>query len=82
MMSNNKCRCPHHVVSTILSVLALVAGVLFFWSSWATRTFWGFDAAYWAWSVVVLAVMSRSMKCKCCCGDAHCQTCQVEKKMM
>ncbi len=82
MMRSDKCRCSHHVFVKILVVLAWVSGVLFFWSSWGTRVFWGFDASYWAWTVVVLALLSRSLKCGCCCGDKHCQTCPVDGKSM
>ena len=55
------------MVNKLLVVLVYVAGVLFFWSSWGVRTFWGFDALYWAWSVVVLSLMAFSSKlCGCC----------------
>lgn len=55
------------MVNKVLMVLVWVAGVLFFWSSWAVRTFWGFDALYWGWSVVVLVLMAKaSMFCGCC----------------
>lgn len=66
-MFHGNCKCPHHIVNKLLVVLAWVAGVLFFWSSWGTRTFWGFDALYWAWSVVVLVLMAKITKfCGCC----------------
>lgn len=66
-MHGGMCKCPHHLVSKLLMVLAWAAGILFFWSSWGTRTFWGFDALYWAWSVVVLFLMGKaSMVCGCC----------------
>ena len=67
-MHGGSCKCPHHVVDKVLMLLAWVAGILFFWSSWGTRTFWGFDALYWAWSVVVLFVLSRASKSCGCCG--------------
>ena len=51
----------------LLTLLVWIAGVLFFWSSWGVRTFWGFDALYWGWSVVVLFVLSKSSTfCGCC----------------
>lgn len=65
-MHGVNCKCPHHIVNKVLVVLAWVAGVLFFWSSWGTRTFWGFDALYWAWSVVVLVLLAKASKfCGC-----------------
>ena len=64
---HGNCKCPHHIVNKALMVLAWVAGVLFFWSSWGVRTFWGFDALYWGWSVVVLVLMAKASKfCGCC----------------
>jgi len=64
---HGNCKCPHHWANRVLMVLVWVAGVLFFWSSWGSRAFWGFDALYWGWSVVVLALMANvSMFCGCC----------------
>ena len=68
MMHNGNCRCAHHVCTKVLMGLVWVAGILFFWSSWGVRTFWGFDALYWAWSVVVLSLMAFSSKLCGCCG--------------
>ena len=66
-MHNGNCGCYHHWCVKILMVLAWVAGILFFWSSWGTRAFWGFDALYWGWSVVVLVLMAKvTMFCGCC----------------
>lgn len=67
-MHGGNCKCVHHMVSKLLMLLAWVAGVLFFWSSWGTRTFWGFDALYWAWSVVVLVLLAKASKFCGCCG--------------
>ncbi len=68
------CRCGHHVIAKILMILAYVAGVLFFWGSWGSRTFWGFDASYWAWSVVVLVLLAKVSKfCGCCGGGCMCK---------
>ncbi len=68
MMHGGMCKCPHHIVNKVLMLLAWIAGVLFFWSSWGARTFWGFDALYWAWSVVVLVLMAKASKFCGCCG--------------
>jgi len=65
---HNNCKCPHHMANKVLMLLVWVSGVLFFWSSWGIRTFWGFDALYWAWSVVVLSLMAFSSKLCGCCG--------------
>ncbi len=78
MMKSDNCNCKHHVVAQIMVVLTWVSAILFFWSSLGTRTFWGFDAGYWAWTVIIFAVLARSMKCKCCCGGKHCQTCSID----
>lgn len=84
MMRSDNCRCPHHIVTKVLSLLAWVSGVLFFWSSLGSRAFWGFDAGYWAWTVVILVLLAKSTRgaCRCCCGDKHCQTCPVDGKSM
>jgi len=82
MMKSDRCNCPHHGFVKLLLVLAWISGVLFFWASFASRAFWGLDASFWAWSVVVLVLLSRSMRCKCCCGDKHCNVCPVDKGMM
>lgn len=65
---HNNCKCVHHWIVKTLVFLAWVAGVLFFWSSWGTRTFWGFDSLYWAWSVVILVLLAKSTKFCGCCG--------------
>ena len=80
MMSNDKCKCPHHMFAKLLVLLAWIAAVLFFWGSIAGRTFMGMDASYWAWSVVILVLLTKSMRgtCGCCCGDKHCNTCAVD----
>ena len=66
-MHGGNCKCPHHIVNKVLMALVWVAGILFFWSSWGTRSFWGFDALYWGWSVVVLVLMAKvTMFCGCC----------------
>ena len=81
MTSSERCRCPHHVVMKVLAVLAWVSGILFFWSSLGTRVFWGFDAGYWAWVVVILVLLSKTaIGCKCCCGAKHCDMCPVQKQ--
>ena len=55
------------MVNKVLAALAWIAGGLFFWSSWGTRAFWGFDALYWGWSVVILVLMAKAtMFCGCC----------------
>lgn len=80
MMKSDNCRCPHHVFSKLLVLLIWVSGVLFFWSSWGARTFWGFNASYWAWTVVVIFLLAKSIggMCRCCCGDKHCDKCSVQ----
>jgi uncharacterized membrane protein len=82
MTQSKNCGCAHHWVIRVLVVLTWVAAVLFFWSSWAARAFFGFDALYWAWTVVILTLLAKtSGGCRCCCGDTHCETCAVDKTM-
>ncbi len=68
MMHGGMCKCPHHVVNKVLMLLAWIAGILFFWSSWGARTSWGLDVLYWAWSVVGLVLMAKASKFCGCCG--------------
>jgi len=68
-MHKGNCGCPHHWGAKGMMVLVWVAGVLFFWTSWKMTAVWGFEAPYYAWVVVVLSLMSYSMKgCGCCGG--------------
>jgi hypothetical protein len=79
MMQSQNCRCGHHILVKIVVVLAWVSGVLFFWTSWSSHpVVWGFNSAYWAWTVVILVLLAKSVKCRCCCGDKHCQTCPAK----
>lgn len=69
MHMTGNCGCFHHWAVKVVAVLAWVAGVLFFWTSWRVTGFWGFEAPYWAWSVVVLVLLAKvSMFCGCCHG--------------
>ena len=79
MMKNENCRCGHHGVMRVVVALAWVAGVLFFWSIFAQQAVYGFGPGELAWTVVVLVLLAKtSVGCKCCCGEKHCQTCQVK----
>lgn len=68
MTSNENCGCFHHWIVKAVVVLVWFAGVLFFWSSWKMTAVWGFESLYYAWVVVVLSLMSFSMKNCGCCG--------------
>ena len=64
---HGNCNCFHHWVVKVVACLAWVAGVLFFWTSWKMTAVWGFEAPYWAWSVVVLVLLTKvSVYCGCC----------------
>lgn len=71
---HGNCRCPHHWAAKVMMVLIWVAGVLFFWSSLGATFFggssaiFGFESIYYAYAVVVLSLMSFSMKSCGCCG--------------
>jgi len=67
-MHHGNCKCVHHWVNKILSVLVLVAGVLFFWTSLKATAVWGFESLYYAWATVVLTLMNMSSKSCGCCG--------------
>lgn len=56
------------MVNKVLMVLAWVAGVLFFWTSWRGVAVWGFESLYYAWSVVVLVLLAKVSKFCGCCG--------------
>ena len=66
-MYKGNCGCHHHWVVKLVSVLAWVAGVLFFWTSWNGSMVWGFDYGYYGWAVVVLSALTLvSGYCGCC----------------
>ncbi len=65
---HGNCKCPHHWAAKIMMVLIWVAGVIFFWTSLMATTVWGFEPLYYAWVVVVLSLMSLSMRSCGCCG--------------
>lgn len=80
MMQSQNCKCPHHGFTKLLRVLALVAGVLFFWTLWRGSMVLGLDAMAYMYQfiVLVLAILSMRGGCKCCCGEKHCDTCGVK----
>ncbi len=78
---HGNCNCGHHVVVKIMMLLAYVAGVLFFWGSWAGRTFWGFDYGYYAWAVVVLVLLAKVSKFCGCCGMGRGMGGNMDKNM-
>ncbi len=64
---HGNCKCPHHWITKILGVLAWVAAVLFFWTSWKETLVWGFDAQTYFEHVVVLSLLIfGSVFCGCC----------------
>ena len=66
-MMNGNCSCFHHWVIKVVAVLAWVAGVLFFWSGLKDMVVWGYDPLFYAWSVVVLVLLTKvSGLCGCC----------------
>lgn len=67
-MMMHGCKCWHHMIDKVLVLLAWISAVLFFWSSWGNRLFWGFNASYWAWVVVILVLLANSKSCCKCCG--------------
>jgi len=75
-MYKSNCGCGHHWVPKILAVFVWVAGVAFFWSGFKGVAVWGLDPLFYAWSVVVLAVLAWSCNyCGCCCGGSGCGNC-------
>lgn len=67
-MHHGNCSCGHHWAEKIMAALVWVAGVLFFWTSLKAVPVWGFESLYYAWVVVILSLMSYSMKSCGCCG--------------
>ncbi|MBI2674678.1 MAG: hypothetical protein HYX22_03015 [Candidatus Yanofskybacteria bacterium] len=75
-MYKGNCKCGHHWGEKILMLLVWVAGVIFFWSGLKGVPVWGYDPLFYAWSVVILSLMSFGMKhCGCCCGGSGCGNC-------
>jgi len=65
---HGNCKCPHHRVAEVISGLVWLAGILFFWSGLKGVMVWGYDPLFYAWSVVVLSLMSFASKNCGCCG--------------
>jgi hypothetical protein len=71
MMKN--CKCGHHGLDMVLSVLTWLAAIAFFWASWTTGVLLTQSADYYFMAAIVLAVLSAGMKkCGCCCGGMSC----------
>ena len=63
---HGNCSCPHHFVVKVLMLIAWIAGILFFWTSWRMVTVWGFESPYYAWVVVVSSLLALTSKyCGC-----------------
>ena len=66
MMYHGMCKCPHHKVGMVFSLLAAVAVVLFFWTAYK-GTLLGFGPQFYFDSAIMLTVLEFSMKaCGCC----------------
>lgn len=75
----NNCKCGHHGVAMVLSLLSWLAAVGFFWASWGSGFVMGFDREYFFMTAVVLGILHFSMRsCDCCCGSMHCEACRVD----
>jgi len=51
-----------NLVKKIFMVLIWISGILFFWTSIGSTVVFGFESLYYAWVVVVLTLMSISLK--------------------
>ena len=82
MMQSDKCKCPHHWVTKLLRLLALISAILFLWTTWRSGMVLGFSSGIWFEHFVVFVLMVIGIKggCKCCCGEKHCNTCSVDSK--
>lgn len=70
MEGENKmmCKCKDRGFVKVLHFLGAIAAVLFFWAGFAKGTVWGYDAGFYAWSVVVLSLAAFSSKSWGCCN--------------
>lgn len=76
-MMHKECRCFHHRFAFFVSMLAGVAGVLFFWAALSGTPVFGMDDTFYFEAVVVLAVAAHGGKfCRCCSGHGMGYTCQ------
>ncbi len=61
------CKCPHHIVTKVLYVLAWVSALGFWWAQFRGGSAWGMTQNYFFQSVVVLMLLAFGSKfCKCC----------------
>jgi len=79
----NCCKCGCHkfgILLCLLSVVSLVGYVMVVW--FGSSTFLGRSADQLFQHLVILMLVGFTMKgtCKCCCNDAHCETCKVPAK--
>ena len=66
-MMGHQCKCPHHWVAWVLTILAWIAAFGFFYVQFAVLPLWGFDADFYFASVIILVLLPWSMKiCGCC----------------
>jgi hypothetical protein len=79
-MNKISCKCIHHWIPTIMMVLIWLMGISFFSAVLKNGTLFGLESSFYAWSVVVLAVMGWYCDfCGCCCNGKSCGNCYVCK---
>ena len=84
-MMHQGCRCFHHTFAMLLSVVAGVGAVLFFWAAISGTPVLGMDDTFYFESVIVLTVAAHGTKfCKCCSGHGSgymCKDCGPQGEM-
>lgn len=64
---HGNCKCGHHVCAKVLMVLAWLAAIAFWWTSWKSTIVWDLDSTEWFFHVVVLGILAFGTKfCGCC----------------
>ena len=80
---NNKCKCGCHKFGMLLCLLSCIALIGYVWIVWfGSLAFLGRTADELFQHIVILSLIGLVMKgrCKCCCGDSHCETCKISEK--
>lgn len=61
------CKCPHHLITKLLIILAWAAAIGFWWTEWKVSMIWWMDSEHLFKDVIILSLLAFSSKfCQCC----------------
>jgi hypothetical protein len=90
MNGHGNCKCPHHIVAKVFSILSGLSGLGFLYTAWTGMSA-GLDANLWFEQAIIFLLLGKGTgMCKCCgpeagkcghgggCGCGDCGMCKVE----